>query len=539
MEGIKTDVLVIGGGLAGLVASIRAREMGSEVILLSRSPAGKSGNTIVSGAAMCVYKPDNPFHDSKDLFFDDIQRSGKGLSRPEMARRFVEESEGIFDLLEQYGVHFRYIRGERLIKQPPGHSCRRSYPTDFSTYSYLNRGLAYGLPLREKARQVGVCLYEPYDAITLLKDGQKVSGALALNVLTGESLAVYASAVILCCGGGAGIYKNTNNTSDVTCDAYRLGLEAGAELVDMEFVQFYPTMMFHPTRVVISNPLFGDGAVVKNRLGEEFLSRYTPLGNKATRDLMARAIQMEIRAGRGDPDCAYVDCSAIPSDTIDAKYPELKLKLKRSGLDLGKDLLPVAPTAHFYLGGIKIFGDCETKAEGLFACGEAVGGLHGANRLSGNALTEAALSGRIAAEAAAAYSRRNRLVQLPRLPEITREDGIPLFDSARLIDQLRAMLWEKASVIKNETDILAAIASLREIEDHSKCVPLRTGRDIRTRYKLDSFIWTAKMLLSCSLNRKESRGSFYREDHPNPAAEYCRSQKCSLSDGQISVCWDD
>lgn len=531
MDEFYADVLVIGGGLAGVVAAISAAMAGKDVAILSRGRIGRSGNTVVSGSAMAVYRGDNPYQDSIPDFRQDVLSSGKGLSDRGMADRFVRESEPVFDLLESYGVKFRYVEGNRLIKQPPGHSHRRSYPTDFRTCPYLNRGLAFGLPLREKALETGVRFYEGCDALSLDAVEGQICGVYALDVHSQKLFYFHSAAVILSCGGGASIYWNTNNTSDVTCDSYRLASEAGAVLRDMEFVQFYPTMMFEPARVVISNPLFGDGAVVRNRYGERFLSRYTPMGDRATRDNMSRAIQLEIQAGGGNPDYVYVDCSMIDPRTLDMKYAELSEQLRRHGLDIHSDLIPVAPTAHFYLGGICVNESCATSVSGLYACGEAVGGLHGANRLSGNALTEAAVSGRIAGEGAAKdlpSLNTRRVLHMLAMPKGRNDE-----DAGALIQRLRKVMWQKASIVKTEASLSDASAEIDMIERKSRDCVVRSAADLRRFYQLRSYLSTARMLLICSKQRKESRGAFYREDYPNTNAQWAGSFFCSIQNGEL------
>ena len=531
MDQIHTDVLVIGGGLAGLVAALSARAAGRDVALLCRSRIGRSGNTLISGSALALFRRDNPYGDSAEIFINDTCRSGQGLNDRETVARFVEGSASVLDMLEALGVSFRYVDGARLIKQPPGHSVRRSYPSDYDALPYMIRGLSLGMPLREKAAEQGVRFFEPCDAVSLDVEDGRVCGAYVLDMGAQRILHCQASSVVLSCGGGASLFKNTNNTSDVTCDAYRLALEAGAVLRDMEFVQFYPAMMVRPVRGVVSTHLFGDGAVLRSRAGERFLQRYSPQGDRSTRDLMARAIQMEIRAGQGDPDCVYMDCSAVDRRTLDAKYPELSRQLQRYGLDIHADPIPVSPTAHFYLGGVAADENCAAFVPGLYACGEALGGLHGANRLSGNALTEAAVSGRTAGEAAAEAASRTVPNRTPRpmsVPYRTKGE-----DARALIRRLRTVMWDKGSILKTGASLSEASAEVTTIKTRSDGCAVRSVTDLHYLYELRSYLSTAELLIHCAQKRTESRGAFYREDYPETDTAWNGSLFCSLRDGEI------
>jgi len=509
------DVLIIGGGLAGLSAALVARENSLEVGLVCKSRAGKSGNTLVSGGVLSLATKEGQCGDEPAIFEKDLLDSGAGINNTELVRVFAEESGSVIPFLQKNGVKFKSIDGKLLVKHPPGHSISRSFLGEYQSYSYLNRGLPLTLPLLERAREQGVKLYDEVTIIRLLTDENGISGAVALDNNSGEQLLFNSKVVILAAGGGAGLFKKHNNTSDVSCDSCKLAYEAGAVLRDMEMVQFYPSMMFKPVKIPAANALFGAGAVLKNIEGEEFMYRYSEKGNLATRDVMTRAVKSEIDEGRGNPDCIFMDCSKISPEVLDKKYEELSLLLKGVGLDIRKDPLPISHAAHFYIGGVDIDRDCGTSVEGLLACGEAAAGLHGANRLPGVALAEAVVFGKVAGRTSADIcKRRGGMATLVEheciLPEM-RSGEVNLQD---LVEDIRSVMWEDGSITKSQESIRRVKNELERIVKQKDMAKIEKVSDILCYHQLESMITEACILIEVSEKRKESRGAFFRADHP-------------------------
>lgn len=513
MNTIITDILIIGGGVAGLIAAIHSKDENNSVTIVCKSKAGKSGNTIVSGSALCVMNRENEYCDTLDTFKDDVLKSGAGINNKDLVEIFVNNSLDALRILAENGVKFREVDGKQLVKRPPGHSVPRSYPTDFRKYSYMTRGLALSLPLLESAEKKGIDIINDCTIIKIAVVNGTVRGALGINNITGEMILFKTNIIILAAGGGGNIFLLNNNTNDMTCDSYSLAYDAGAVLMDMELVQFYPTMMYDPIKVPISNPLFGDGAILKNKYLEEFMSKYSDDANFATRDMMAIAIKKEINEGNGNPNYIYVDCSKINGETIDKKYAELSNILNSKNIDIKKDLLPVAPGAHFYLGGVKIDSECKTSIEGLLSCGEAATGVHGANRLSGNAIAEAVIFGKIAGETA-----KNLVNKIDNFdydidnPALELKEG--KFDIVDLIKQLQDIMWNNASLIRCENSLNNAKCEIKTIEDKLNFAQIKGTKDILNYYKIKSLINVSKMLIEGAMLRKESRGAHYRSDYP-------------------------
>ncbi|MBV1756387.1 MAG: FAD-binding protein [Dethiosulfatibacter sp.] len=526
MKKIIMDVVIIGGGLSGLMASLESKKDNLEVAIVSKSIAGKSGNTIVSGAAMASVNEIN--YDSEIIFKKDVNDSAKGINNDEMTDFFCKESKKVVDVLTSYGVKFKKKDTQYVTKQPPGHSVSRSFPVDISEVAYHNRGLSILNPILENVKSNKISIFNNTVALKIIKKANRVLGVICLDKEKEELIVFVSKVVIIAAGGGGNVYSNTNNTRDITGDSYTLALESGCELVDMEYVQFYPTMMFKPLKVTVSNPLFGEGAVLKNIHNREFMYDYSNKGNIATRDSMAHAIYNEIKEGRGNPNYIYVDSTNIPEDIIEKKYKEFELLLNNRELSLMKDLLPVAPASHFYLGGIKINKKCETGIEGLLACGEAACGVHGANRLSGNALTETVIFG-IEAGKTAVYLIKNMKVESDDFDFIEKnsteyEKRIRFnkgeYSISELKNYLRNTMWEHASVIRNKKSLIEGIEKIDKIKRKLSKVDINDTHDYYKLYELKNLLRISEMILNGALLRKESRGSHYRKDFPSKNDEF-------------------
>ena len=516
MKVIKTDILVIGGGLAGLTAAIEAKNCKNTVTIVCKSITGKSGNTVVSGSAMAVVRPDNE-NDSQELLYKDVMRSSQGINDKGIAEYFAAHSNEVLDKLSGYGVVFRRIGDKYVTKRPPGHSVSRSFQVDISKVPYHIRGLSISLPLLKMAKEKNIQIIDNTMVYKLLKKEGRISGALAVSKRDNEIIQLFAKVIIIAAGGGANIYSMTDNTSDITGDSYILALEAGAELRDMEFVQYYPTMMFKPIKICISNPLFGEGAVLSNVQNDRFMDRYSKMGNKATRDLMALAVYSEIKAGRGNPDYVYVDCSQIPPKVINNKFAEFKNLLSKRGINIFKDRIPVSTAAHYYLGGIKVDGNCETGIPGLLACGEAVWGVHGANRLSGNALAEAVVFGSLAGKRAAKLAEiTNSFLDIDCNQSIGHEvvqNGS--YDIEEIKKRLRRLMWENVAVVRNESGLLYAREQVKVLSEKiEKCCIINVSDTARYQ-ETKNLIRLCMMVIEGALARQESRGAHYREDYPS------------------------
>ncbi len=511
-EEIKTDILVIGGGAAGLTAALEAKNLGLDVTMVSKSRVGRSGNTIIAGTGMAVLMGGPETGDTYEVFEDDTLASGKAVNDPNMVKQFLHGSSGIIDKLTAYGVELRKQEGRLMKKRAPGHSVPRTLTADFSRLPYLTRGLSLSVPLLNSAQRSGVRIIDFASVIKLLKKDGVIAGAVAVHKKENKMLIFRTQRVILAAGGGGRIYSRSNNTFDITGDAYALAYDAGATLRDMEFVQFYPTMMFSPIKVTISSPLFGEGAFLRNARGERFMERYDPAADMATRDMMTRAMFNEVRAGRGDQGNILMDCREIPEPVLTAKFPELLRLLSKGDINPLKDLIPISPATHFFMGGIAVDDRGQTTIPGFFACGEAVGGLHGANRLAGNALSEAVVFGTIAGRQAADRFRKEAApgAAIGELEPYRKGD----IASSELKRSLRKTAWEHLSIMRNQQSVQKAREQIDDIEASLEHVHIQSVYDLVDFYELKSMVETTRLIAHGAAARKESRGSHFRSDFP-------------------------
>lgn len=512
----QIDVLVIGGGIAGLMASISARQGGAAVSLLSKHPIGRSGNTLVSGGGIAAATA-NP-QNTPEAFFADILDSGKGLANPKLARMLANKSPEMVERLLSLGVKFVRTEDDFKYRRPPGHQVARNIPTDWEGFSYLNRGLSFTLPLVEDCMKHGVQMQEGWAVTSLISNGGCVCGAYFQN-RRGESRKVYASQVILATGGMGALFAKTNNTSDIQGDGLGLALEVGCRLQDMEQVQFYPTMMFAPVKMTVSNPLFGLGAVLRNKSGEQFMQNYDPDGDMATRDVMARAIFMEIESGRGIEGSVYFDCTRIPRDILFASFSNFCHFLSTKGIDPSTDYLRVAPCAHYTLGGVLINENCETDVQGLLCAGEICGGFHGGNRLSGAALMEACVTGWQAGITATQKCFTGTMSGLNVAGELS-PCTVPL--SKSILSKIQNILWENVSLVRDRARLDVALASILEMKESFDA-------------RCPSALYVAEAIVKSAILREESRGAHFRSDFPNTNDRFLGNVISHLQSNQVDA----
>ena len=518
---LNTDVLIVGGGVASLVAAIEASKGCTDVVLICKKRVGRSGNTLVSAsrlAALLKSGEDDP-RDSEEIFLRDCLKAGRGINENRLVERLVNEGGERLREIEKEGVAFVRDQGKYVRNQALGHSHPRGVSTDHAYLPFTIRGLSIASPLRMAALQRGVRFIEKTPVARLLVAKNRVIGALAVDLGKGLLLRISAKAVVIAAGGGGRLFGMSDNTSDITGDSYALAVEAGAILRDMEFIQFFPTMGVRPVRVPFKNPHLQAGGTLRNLMNEAFLERY-PVSQNGNPDIsgVVRAISYEIREGRGVPGGIRYDLSRIPEEKMKAFDPMLDQHLRRRGIDYRRTSLIVSPVVHFFNGGVSVDEEGSSSIEGLFAAGEAMGGTHGAHRLGGNALTEAAVFGARAGRGAARKAREapvgdEEAEGLP-WPE-GRADGLKseeILEEAR--SRLRKAMWEKASVIRSKGSLESLLRAVTDLKGWMSEVRADSPKMLWKFYELRNMLLIAEALGRSALLREESRGHHFREDYP-------------------------
>lgn len=547
---IDTDVLVIGAGAAGMSAAVAAAQAGSRVLLADRSLIGRGGATIMAqmtvAAALGEQAEDHWRH-----HYDDTLRAGRGLCSEPLARLLCEEGVDAIRLLERWGVGWAREPDHLRQVHAPGHDRPRCVYVD-----YLNTGPAVAKTLRtqvarhDSIRRVG----DLYVVDVLLRDGA-AAGALAVHLDSGRPVVIRAGAVVIATGGLTRLYRRSSASSNMGGDGYALAARAGARLIDMEFVQFFPIGHLAP-RLVGLDPIMWDpfryklGGELLNGLGEPFVGNYDSASQETgryvvTRDAATYAIIKEVAAGRGSPaGGAYLSFRHVPAEQLREAFGPIIATLAENGIDLTRDMVEVAPIAHYHMGGVRVGLDMQSDVPRLYAAGEAVGGANGANRLSGNAITEAVAfglrAGRHAADAAQAPPavsleelRRAAHVQIASLEQDDTRADPP--SAAALLRRLQETMQADAGPFRTRAGLLRAQAQLRALRGElGAALPGTAGpHDARRIDALDlrSMLLVAQAVVDSALAREESRGAHQREDFPSLDPAWRLNQTAALEVG--------
>ena len=534
---VQCDVLVVGGGAAGLTAAIEARSRGATVAVACKGKAGRSGNTVVAASQFSAVIPYEGSEDSPDQHFRDSLTGGRGINDETLLRLFVDRAGPRLLEAERLGVKLLRSNGELVRRTPPGHSYPRGIPVDTSAFPISNAGLTITLPLRATVERSGVILLDDAPVMKLTTVDGEIRGAQAMDLNRGVLVTIQARAVVVAAGGAGRIFARTNNTRDVCGDSYGLMLDAGADLRDMEFVQFYPSQLTKPFKSVVISSLFGDGAVLRNRHGERFMPSYDPVNeDRATRDIMSQAMFYELQKGNGVEGEVYMDCNAVGDEVLQKKYFSLVRDLRKRGVDLARDWVKVAPTTHFMMGGALVDARCQTTVRGLFAAGEAAGGLHGANRLGGNALSDTLVTGGIAGEAAAEYAESASPAPMAdSVWEPAQEGGSRIDVLEEVRRELRRAMWDGASIVRYEGSLQSALHTVQECASEVRRCSADTAVEAARIEETRLMCLTAESVVLSALARKESRGAHFREDFPSPSEQWLGSNLIRLTGGELSV----
>ena len=547
---IAADVLVIGAGGAGMYAALAAAEAGAErIVLADRNMVGRGGATVMAqmtvAAALGEAEPD-----SVDEHLEDTLEAGRELCDPALAALLCEEGPTRIREMDSWKVGWAREDGHIAQVTAPGHKRRRCCYVDI-----LNTGPAVAATLRRRIARVdairrvsGLVVTDP-----VLVDG-RLAGAAGFDIEAGRAVTVAARATVVATGGLTGLYARSSASANMAGEGHAFALAAGAALVDMEFVQFFPIGHLFP-RLVGMDPIMWDpfryklGGRLLNGAMEEFLPRYggTDAGRyTATRDLATHAIWHEVRAGRGSPHGgAWLSFTHVGEAALRDSFGPVIDRLHANGIDLTKAAVEVAPIAHYHMGGIAVDARLATCVPGLYAAGEAVGGANGANRLSGNAITEALVFGHAAGRNAAAEAARTPDAWAPRaaraaldtLAERTaaRGEGPSALALSR---DLRGLMWEQVGPLRDGTGLDGAVETIRRMRSEAlpglavpACGAYDTG--LADWYTLRAGLEVAEAIAATAARRRESRGAHQREDFSESDAGLARSQIVTRAGGDL------
>ena len=551
---LSTDVLVIGAGGAGMYAAIAAAQNNVSVLLLDKGQVGRGGATIMAQMTVAVALGEQE-PDSVELHLQDTLGAGRGLCNEELSLLLCEDGPNRIREMEQWGTRWARENGHIKQEMAPGHSVKRCCYVDF-----LNTGPAVAATLRRKVSELSAIRRISNLAVVeiIVGDG-RAQGAIALNLIDGELISIQAKAVILAAGGLTKLYERNSASANMGGEAYALALWAGAELVDMEFVQFFPIGHLAP-RLVGMDPIMWDpfryklGGKLLNGKFEEFIDRYgsTDFGKyNATRDIAAYAILKEVEAGRGTPhDGAYLDFRHIHESQLRSAFGPVIDRLLANGIDLTKTPVEVGPMAHYHMGGIRVDVNMQTRIEGLYAAGEAVGGANGANRLSGNAITEAFVFGARAGFAAAGSVATSRFEwdskfvdeALARLKSFGSHFDAAGVTPIELQAELQKLMWEQAGPFRTGEKLDAALSRIEEMQK-KELLRLRIdgarpfNLDLQDGFELRAMLLTAEAVVRSALSRSESRGAHQREDFPALDDAFLKNQVIGLLNGKFETHW--
>jgi succinate dehydrogenase / fumarate reductase, flavoprotein subunit len=521
------DVLVIGAGGAGLRAAIEALAQGASVGVVCKSLLGKAHTVMAEGGIAAAMANVDPA-DNWRTHFRDTMRGGKMLNNWRMAQLHAQEAPARIHELEQWGALFdRTEDGQILQRAFGGHTFRRLCHVGDRT------GLEMIRTLQDRGVHMGFDVYMECTVVQLLKDGQRIAGAIAYWREQGRFVVFKAKSVVIATGGIGKAWPITSNSWEYTGDGMALAYEAGAELLDMEFVQFHPTGMVWPPGVqgiLVTEAVRGEGGILRNKSGERFMERYDPKRMElSTRDIVARSIYTEVREGRGtEHGGAYLDISHKPAEYVKRKLPSMYHQFKElADVDITKQPMEVGPTCHYVMGGIRVDAEtAQTAVPGLFAAGEAAAGLHGANRLGGNSLSDLLVFGRRAGLAAANHAKQVASPAMdPAQLERAEKEALEPFqrkngDNPYAIHRdLQATMQNLVGIFRNRDDVQRALGALEKFRQRLARVSVEGSRMFNPGWhlalELKSMLTVSEAVARSALVREESRGAHSRIDFPN------------------------
>ena len=526
-----TDILIIGGGGAAARCAI---ECNKSVIMAVKGLFGKSGCTVMAeGGYNAVLNPNDDF----EIHFNDTMKGGAYINNPKLVEILVRSSPEELKNLEKFGSIFDRNEDGTISQRPfGGQSFNRTCYSGDRTGHEIMAGLMEYIGKKDNIK-----IMEDTTAIKLIVKNNTCYGALFINNITGEIFPIYAKSTVLATGGAGQLYPITSNPIQKVGDGFALAYNEGTILEDMEMVQFHPTGMVG-TGILVTEAVRGEGGILYNKYKERFMKNYDPERMElSTRDVVAKAIFNEIQEGRGIDGGVYLDVSHLNDKLIEEKLETMFRQFMDIGVDIRKEPMIIAPTAHHTMGGIKINENCETNINGLFACGEVAGGIHGANRLGGNALADTQVFGAIAGKSANNYAENgSKNTNLNKINDYTKElinnikneiNDLKNKDNTNnntndmenvynLINSLKNTMWNFVSIVRTEEGLNKALEEINDLKNKLNNIKLNGTVEILRYFDLKNMIVVSELIIKSALKRKESRGAHYRKDFPETVEEF-------------------
>ena len=564
-ETFDYDVLVIGAGGAGLRAAIEASAAGVRVGLVCKSLLGKA-HTVMAEGGIAAALANVDERDNWKVHFADTMRGGQYVNQWRMAELHAKEAPDRVRELEAWGAVFDRTKDGRILQR---HFGGHKYPR--LAHVGDRTGLEMIRTLQDHGVHQGIDVYMEHTILSLLKDGDRVVGAFGYERERGRFKVFRAKAVVLATGGIGRAYKITSNSWEYTGDGHTLAYEAGAELIDMEFIQFHPTGMVWPPSgmgILVTEGVRGEGGILTNADGKRFMFEAIPenyrhqtadneeegwrycQGHKdarrppelLTRDHVSRCIVLEIKEGRGSPHGGvFLDISWIKqkmpnaAEHIKRKLPSMYHQFKQlADIDITEQPMEVGPTTHYIMGGVRVDPDTQmSRLPGLFAAGECAAGINGANRLGGNSLSDLLVFGKRAGEFAAKFARENQLggIDIGKIDAVAREALAPFERSTgenpyAIQEDLQEMMQDLVGIVRTETEMREALEKIGNLKTRAGKTGITGNREYNpgwhTAIDLKNLLLVSEAITRAALERKESRGGQFREDYPNKEERFSK-----------------
>lgn len=511
---MDVDFLVLGSGIAGLTYALRVCELG-KVALVTKKSDTESNTNYAQGGIASVMGADDRY----DLHIQDTHTAGAGLCHEDSVKILVEEGPGRVRELVEKGVRFSTETAPNGTTQfslgrEGGHSRRRILHAADLTGREIERGLVV-----QVKRQENIRLFEHDFAVDLIthsdENGETVCcGAYVLDTETDEVTTVRAKVTMLVTGGCGRVYLHTTNPEIATGDGVAMAYRAGAKIGNMEFIQFHPTSLYHPDArsFLISEAVRGEGAVLRLQDGSTFMENYHEMGCLAPRDIVARAIDAELK--RTGDECVYLDVTHLDSEKVKERFPNIYRKCLSVGLDITKDWIPIVPAAHYSCGGVLTDVHARTSIRRLYACGEvSCTGVHGANRLASNSLLEALVFANRAAEDAKEFLGDKPCEDLVDFPKSSHTLYVSPSQTSEYVGRIQRAMWKYVGIVRSNKRLELAQTEISEIAQYVEKL-YSTGKLRPDLLELRNLVTVAGLIIESAISRKESRGLNYNTDYP-------------------------